>query len=65
MKEVNGDPDDTKRGYELSTANALWGQKSFPFRPEFLKLIKDEYGGGFEEVDFISAGEQARKTING
>src|SRR5205823_3266265 len=51
------------KGYQLSTANALWGQKGYPFRPEFLKLVKDEYGGGLEELDFADS-ERARQTIN-
>jgi serpin B len=66
-KEVNGDaaqPSDKKRGYQLSTANALWGQKGYPFKPDFLKLTKDNYGAGLNNVDFIGATEQARQTIN-
>src|SRR5947207_608733 len=38
-KELNGAGRE-KRGYQLSVANALWGQKGYPFRPEFLKLNK-------------------------
>src|SRR5215472_7230444 len=44
VKEANGDPADKKRGYQLSTANALWGQKGYPFKADFLKLTKDHYG---------------------
>ncbi|WP_410968434.1 serpin family protein, partial [Salmonella sp. SAL04281] len=50
--------------YELITANALWGQKGFPFLPAFLKTMKDDYGGGLREVDFRASAEQARRTIN-
>jgi serpin B len=64
IKEANGDPKDAKRGYQLSTANALWGQKGFSFLPEFVKLTKDDYGAGLNEVDFVGATEDARKTIN-
>jgi serpin B len=31
-------------GYELSVANALWGQKGFPWRPEFLTRQRDRFG---------------------
>ena len=28
IRQVNGDPADKKRGYQLSTANALWGRRA-------------------------------------
>jgi serpin B len=55
----------TKRSaITLSVANALWAQKGYPFLPEFVKLGKDNYGAGLQEVDFRGAAEQARRTIN-
>lgn len=57
--------EDGKKGaYELSVANALWGQKGYPFLKDFLAMIKNSYGGGLNEVDFIKATESARTTIN-
>ncbi len=53
-----------KGGYELRVANALWGQKGYGFLGEFLELIKTNYGGRLNEVDFVRAAETARKTIN-
>src|SRR5262245_49548122 len=53
-----------KRGYELSVANALWGQKGEGFLPEFLDLTKKNYGAGLREVDFVGATEETRKAIN-
>jgi len=64
VKEVNGDPADAKRGYQLSTANALWGQKGFGFKADFLKLVNDNYGTGLNQVDFKGAADQVRGTIN-
>jgi serpin B len=52
------------RGYELYTANALWGQKGHPFLTAFIKLTHDSYHAGLTEVDFQNATEQARQTIN-
>jgi serpin B len=49
--------------YDLVVANALWGQKGYPFRPEFLALNKKCYAAGLEELDFAQS-EAARKTIN-
>ena len=63
VKQINGDPADAKRGYQLSTANALWGQKGYPFKADFLKATRDNYGAGLNDVDF-GAAEQARQTIN-
>ena len=51
-------------GFELSVANALWGQKGYGFLKEFLDLTRDSYGAGLREVDFEGATEAARKTIN-
>jgi len=53
-----------KGGYELRVANALWGQKNYGFLEEYLKLVKTNYDGQLNEVDFIRATEAARKTIN-
>ncbi len=53
-----------KGRYELTVANALWGQKSYEFLKEFLELIKANYDGQLNEVDFVEATEAARKTIN-
>src|SRR5260370_1843374 len=62
IDELNGAG--KKRGYQLSVANALWGQKSFNFLADFLKLTKKNYGAGLQEVDFAGNTEGARKTIN-
>ncbi len=32
---------DEKRPYQLRVANRLWGQKSYPIRPEFLELTRE------------------------
>jgi serpin B len=50
--------------YTLTVANALWGQKNYGFLKEFLDLIESSYDGRLNEVDFISAAETARQTIN-
>lgn len=53
-----------KGNYELAVANALWGQKGYKLLNDFLRLIETEYGGRLTEVDFVTATESARKTIN-
>ncbi len=50
--------------YELTIANALWGQKGYTFLEGFLEITRTNYGAGLKEVDFGKAAEDARKTIN-
>ncbi len=52
------------KGYRLSVANALWAQKGFDFKPDFLTTAKRYYGAGARIVDFAGNTEGARKTIN-
>ncbi|MBM3997311.1 MAG: serpin family protein [Planctomycetes bacterium] len=52
------------KGYELNLANSLWAQQGFAFRPEFLDLTRDKYFAGLKELNFATATEQSRKTIN-
>ncbi|MBN9520769.1 serpin family protein [bacterium] len=54
-----------REDYELSVANALWGQKGYPWRPEFLDLQRTRFGAGFREADFATDPEAERKRING
>ncbi len=53
-----------KGNYELSVANALWGQKGYGFLKPFLELTEKNYGAGLKEVDFVRQTEKVRKTIN-
>ncbi|MCK4627192.1 MAG: serpin family protein [Phycisphaerae bacterium] len=55
---------DGKPAYELVVANALWGQRGYPFRKEFTKTVKANYDAGLEEVDYVKATEASRKKIN-
>jgi len=66
LKDLNAEkgPDGKPRGYQLSVANALWGQKGFTFLPAFLDLVKTNYSAGLSEVNFTNDMEGARKTIN-
>ena len=51
-------------GYQLKVANALWAQEGYNFVDDFLKLTKDKYGAGLNQVDFKGDSEAARQTIN-
>jgi serpin B len=51
-------------GYQLRVADALWAQRDYVFRDDFLKLTKSDYGAGFNQVNFKGATEAVRLTIN-
>jgi serpin B len=52
--------DDDESQFELSIANALWGQEDMAFRQAYLDLMATHYGAGLRPVDFQSeAGRQA------
>ncbi|XP_078018859.1 leukocyte elastase inhibitor-like isoform X1 [Epinephelus lanceolatus] len=54
-------PDDA---YALSTANRLYGEKTFEFKEEFLAETQKHYQAELEPVDFIKEYEAARVHIN-
>src|SRR5262249_15119395 len=62
MKQINGPGKD--RGYQLRTANALWEQQDYRFLPDFLAVLRDNYGAGLREVDFVRSPDASRQTIN-
>ena len=53
-----------RKDYELSVANALWGRKGFPWRPEFLDVQKTRFGAGFQQADFANNPDGERDRIN-
>jgi serpin B len=52
-----------KGDVQLSIANALWPQKSYAFRPEYLNLIERDYDSVGKPLDY-SNGEKTRGIIN-
>jgi serpin B len=64
MGAVLGDLNAPHDGYQLRVANALWAEKDYVFLDGFLKLTANDYAAGFNPVDFKSAPEAARLTIN-
>ena len=49
--------------FRLTVANAVWGQRGYPFLPAYLDLLAESYGAGIHTVDF-QLPEQARSGIN-
>ncbi len=52
-----------KGAYELTVANALWGQKGYAFLPQYMKLVQTQYDSELQDVDF-SANIEAARIIN-
>ena len=54
-----GDPD-----YELSIANALWAEKTYPFLEAYVNITKEYYSANTTDLDFKNNLEESRLTIN-
>ena len=53
-----------KEGRIIRIANALWVQRDFELRSDYLDLVRRQYGGEASAVDFIGAPSEAIATIN-
>lgn len=53
-----------KKPYELTVANALWGQTGYKFQKEFLEIMRTNYGAGFFDVNFKKDAAKIVKQIN-
>jgi serpin B len=53
-----------KNPLQLKIANAVWGEKTFSFLPEYLDTIARNYGAGIQLADFVNQNEAVRKQIN-
>lgn len=51
-------------GYTLATADRLFGQQGFAFLPDFLATTKTDYHAELEPLDFESAPDASRATVN-
>jgi serpin B len=61
LKSIHGEGE---RPFQLVTANALWGQRGYHFKPAFQEAIADFYDGAMHEVNFRAQPGEAVKTIN-
>ena len=53
-----------KKDFELNIVNAIWGEKTYTFLPEYLDLLAENYGAGLRLADFINQPDASRKEIN-
>jgi len=50
--------------FRLNISNAVWGQKSYDFVPDYLDTLAVNYAAGVSLLDFETDSEGARNTIN-
>ena len=56
--EEGGEP------FQLRSANAVWGQKGFPFEDAYLRTLARHYGAGVRASDFAADPEGGRRAVN-
>jgi serpin B len=50
--------------YTLRTANALWGEETYPFLPDYVDTAARWYRANVTNLDFVNDSEASRQTIN-
>ncbi|MDE2506786.1 MAG: serpin family protein [Planctomycetota bacterium] len=50
--------------FQLSTANALWGQEGVELLPAYLEIVDEHFGAALRRVDFKASPDAARGVIN-
>ncbi len=53
-----------QKSYQLNLAASLWGQKGYPWNPDFLEATERHSQAGLQEVDFADGTEAARQAVN-
>ena len=48
----------------IDTANSAWGQRRFPWKPEFLEILARHHGAGMRTVDFEQDREGAAAALD-
>ena len=51
-------------GFRLNIANSIWGQEGYSFLSGFLDTLAENYGAGLRLLNFATAPEESRVTIN-
>lgn len=63
-KILKGYNEGDERPFELAVANGLWGEKTMPFRNEFVETLGEHYKAPLKQVDFSNDAENQRQAIN-
>ena len=63
-KDVISEINSENSEYELETANALWMQKDFDIKQQYISNAVNYYSGKVAKVDFVNQPENSRVMIN-
>jgi hypothetical protein len=61
---IYGEINKENKAYMLTTANALWAQKDYPFISNYYSTVDTYYKGKVANLDFKTETEKSRVTIN-
>ena len=64
LTDLSAGADADKSAFTLSIANALWVDQTFPLKPEYVASVKHDFRAEANTVDFVTAADAARGTIN-
>ncbi|NXY86418.1 PAI2 inhibitor, partial [Alcedo cyanopectus] len=64
FKALNLEINEHSKDYLLKSVNELYGEKSLPFRKEYLHLVNKYYNADPHSVNFVRAAEDTRREIN-
>ena len=62
--DINADINQGNTGYTLSTANALWAEKTSAFLPGYTSIAQQSYSATTTNLDFVGEPDTSRQTIN-
>lgn len=62
--EINSGINRKDSDYELSTANGLWAEETYPFLDSYINAANDYYSAKTVNLDFINSPEKSRFIIN-
>lgn len=62
--DINAELNAGDASYTLRTANALWAEKTYGFLPAYISTAETWYGAKTTNLDFITAPDESRGTIN-
>jgi serpin B len=61
---INAGINQGNAGYTLSTANALWAEKTSVFLPGYTSIAQQYYSANTTNLDFVGEPDASRQTIN-
>lgn len=64
LEQKPANSDKNQEPMQLSIANAVWAEQTYPFLPDFLDTLALNYGAGMRLADFINQPESVRSEIN-